>query len=102
MSSRERERRRPRRRALRILGAVLYWLAVLAISLALVVGLILLLESRDESEISGALPLGVRLTGSGAEALGSVRTWTQEGPAKRLAVLPADVGDTADRRPVSQ
>jgi cytochrome b subunit of formate dehydrogenase len=30
---------------------VLYWLAVLAISLALVVGLILFLESRDQSSL---------------------------------------------------
>ena len=35
---------------------VLYWLAVVAISLALVIGLILFLESRDQSSIeSGAL-----------------------------------------------
>jgi cytochrome b subunit of formate dehydrogenase len=33
---------------------LLYWLAVVAISLALVVGLILFLESRDQSEIEGA------------------------------------------------
>ena len=39
---------------------VLYWLAVLAISLALVVGLILWLESQDESEIQGSgLPVSV-------------------------------------------
>ncbi len=37
---------------------LLYWLAVIAISLALVVGLILFLESRDQSSIaSGALLL---------------------------------------------
>jgi hypothetical protein len=30
---------------------LLYWLAVLAISLALVVGLILFLESRDQSSL---------------------------------------------------
>ena len=30
---------------------VLYWIAVLAISVALVVGLILLLESRDQSSL---------------------------------------------------
>ena len=56
MSSREpvsRDDRRGRRGALAIAGAVLYWLAVVAISLALVVGLVLLLESRDESEIEG-------------------------------------------------
>lgn len=34
---------------------VLYWLAVVAISLALVVGLILFLESRDQSSVEGAL-----------------------------------------------
>jgi hypothetical protein len=33
---------------------VLYWLAVIAVSLALVIGLILLLESRDQSSIEGA------------------------------------------------
>jgi hypothetical protein len=32
---------------------VLYWLAVLVVSLAILVGLILLLESRDDSSIDG-------------------------------------------------
>jgi cytochrome b subunit of formate dehydrogenase len=37
---------------------ILYWLAVVAISVALVIGLILFLESRDQSSIeSGALLL---------------------------------------------
>jgi cytochrome b subunit of formate dehydrogenase len=37
---------------------VIYWLAVLAISLALVIGLILFFESRDQSSIEGtARPL---------------------------------------------
>ena len=61
MSSPERGDRRGRRRrggALRILGSVLYWLAVLLISLALVVALLLVLESRDESEIDGASRAG--------------------------------------------
>jgi len=40
-----------------VLLKILYWLAVVAISLALVVGLILFLESRDQSSLeSGALP----------------------------------------------
>jgi hypothetical protein len=40
-----------------LLLKVLYWLAVIAISLALVVGLILFLESRDPSSVeSGAVP----------------------------------------------
>jgi hypothetical protein len=30
---------------------ILYWLAVLAVSLALVIGLILFLESRDQSSV---------------------------------------------------
>jgi len=39
---------------------LLYWLAVLAVSLALVIGLILFLESRDQSSVeSGALMLGL-------------------------------------------
>jgi cytochrome b subunit of formate dehydrogenase len=33
---------------------ILYWLAVVAISLALVIGLILFFESRDQSSIEGA------------------------------------------------
>lgn len=41
-------------RSMRILLKVLYWFAVLAISLALVVGLVLWFESRDESEIEGS------------------------------------------------
>ncbi len=37
---------------------ILYWLAVVAISLALLVALVLFLESRDESSLSGGtLPL---------------------------------------------
>jgi hypothetical protein len=39
---------------MRILLKVVYWLAVLAISVALVIGLILWFESRDESEIEGS------------------------------------------------
>ena len=35
---------------------VVYWLAVLAVSLGLVLGLILLLESRDESTLEGVAP----------------------------------------------
>jgi hypothetical protein len=37
-----------------MLRKFLYWLAVVAISLALVVGLILFFESRDDSSIEGA------------------------------------------------
>ena len=33
---------------------LIYWLAVVAISLALVIGLILFLESRDQSSIEGS------------------------------------------------
>jgi cytochrome b subunit of formate dehydrogenase len=42
---------------------VLYWLAVVAISLALVIGLILWFESRDASQVeNSALPAGVSLS----------------------------------------
>ena len=37
----------------RILLKTLYWLAVLVVSLAILVGLILLLESRDSSSLNG-------------------------------------------------
>ena len=36
----------------RIALKVLYWVAVLAISLAILVGLIMLLESRDDSAVN--------------------------------------------------
>ena len=39
---------------------ILYWVAVVAISLALVIGLILWFESRDESEIDGSGVPGIR------------------------------------------
>ncbi len=38
---------------------ILYWLAVLAVSLALVIGLILFLESRDQSSVEGAAKPGL-------------------------------------------
>jgi len=44
---------RTRRR--KIVFGVLYWLAVLIVSIALLVGLILLLESRDSSSVGGAI-----------------------------------------------
>ena len=41
-----------------MLGKIVYWIAVIAISLALVVGLILFFESRDQSSVeSGAMLL---------------------------------------------
>jgi len=42
---------------MRLLLKIVYWLAVLAISLALVVGLILFLESRDQSSIDAGAGL---------------------------------------------
>lgn len=41
-----------------MLGKILYWVAVVAISLALVVGLIIFFESRDDSSLEGALVPG--------------------------------------------
>ena len=40
-----------------VLGKILYWLVVVAISLALVVALILFFESRDESSLEGSAGL---------------------------------------------
>jgi hypothetical protein len=41
----------------RVVGKILYWLAVLAISIALLVVLMLFFESRDDSSVEGsALP----------------------------------------------
>ena len=43
-----------------MIGKVVYWLAVLAISLALVIALILFFESRDDSSLQGpAAPSGL-------------------------------------------
>jgi hypothetical protein len=42
----------------RVLGKILYWLAVLAVSIALLVALVMFFESRDESQIdNGAVPV---------------------------------------------
>ena len=51
---------------MRILWRVLYWLAVVLISLALVVGLILFFEARDDASLdSGARPApGERAAGA--------------------------------------
>jgi hypothetical protein len=38
-----------------VLGRIVYWLAVLAISVALVVALIMFFESRDQSQVGGAV-----------------------------------------------
>jgi hypothetical protein len=41
----------------RLLGKILYWLAVLAVSIALLIALVLFLEARDESQVeNGAVP----------------------------------------------
>ncbi len=69
------ERRAPsersrRPRAVRVLGSAVYWLVVLVISLALVVGLVLLLESRDESEVErreGASSTPIRIDARAAQ-----------------------------------
>ena len=42
--------------ARRVALKVLYWVAVLVISVAILVGLILLLESRDSSSVGGVVP----------------------------------------------
>jgi hypothetical protein len=42
----------------RVLGKILYWLAVVVLSLALLVVLVLFFESRDQSEVdNGAILL---------------------------------------------
>ncbi len=58
---------------MRLLGSLIYWLAVFALSLALVVGLVLLLESLDQSgiESQGRGQTGFPLTHS---ATGSARS----------------------------
>jgi hypothetical protein len=44
-----------------MLGKIVYWLAVLIVSIALVIGLILWFESQDESAVkdSGSAPAAV-------------------------------------------
>jgi hypothetical protein len=39
---------------LRVLGRIVYWLAVLAISIVLLILLVRFFESRDESNVEGA------------------------------------------------
>jgi hypothetical protein len=45
----------------RIALRVVYWLAVLAVSVALLVGLVLLIESRDQSSVKGGVAAPTRL-----------------------------------------
>jgi hypothetical protein len=45
-----------------MVGKFVYWVAVLAISLALVVALILFFESRDDSSLEGAQRAPATLT----------------------------------------
>jgi hypothetical protein len=40
-----------------LLGKILYWLAVLVLSVALLVALVLFFESRDQSEVDNGLIL---------------------------------------------
>jgi uncharacterized protein involved in outer membrane biogenesis len=40
---------------MRVLGKILYWVAVLAISVALLIVLVLFFESRDSSQVHGAV-----------------------------------------------
>ena len=44
-----------------ILLRVLYWIAVLVVSLAILVALIMLLESRDSSEVGRGAPPGAAI-----------------------------------------
>jgi ABC-type Fe3+ transport system permease subunit len=48
-----------KRGPLRIVGRVLYWLVVLAVSLALLVALVMFFEARDESQIEEGARTGV-------------------------------------------
>ena len=41
-------------RRVRLLGKIIYWLAVLAVSVALLIALVLFFESRDGSELQGS------------------------------------------------
>jgi hypothetical protein len=48
-------------RTVRVLGKILYWAAVLAISVALLIALVLFFESRDSSQVhSVVVPLLLR------------------------------------------
>jgi hypothetical protein len=48
-------------RTVRVLGKILYWTAVLAISVALLIALVLFFESRDSSQVhSVVVPLLLR------------------------------------------
>lgn len=46
-----------------VLLKIVYWLAVVVISLVLVIALILFLESRDQSSVDGTVVLGRSLLG---------------------------------------
>ena len=74
---------------------LLYWLAVLAISLALVVGLILWFESQDESSLEGSGrpldpgALAAQEAGEGHDALGRAVERMAGGQHKPVVPHPA-------------
>ena len=45
---------------LRILGKILYWIAVLAVSVVLLVLLVRFFESRDDSDLDARAPVVIR------------------------------------------
>jgi hypothetical protein len=47
--------RKLRGRTVRVLGKILYWAAVLAISVALLIALVLFFESRDSSQVHSVI-----------------------------------------------
>jgi hypothetical protein len=50
----------------RLLGRVIYWLVVLAVSVALLILLVLFLESRDAPDVEAGSPIATQTTGSTA------------------------------------
>jgi hypothetical protein len=47
----------------RLLGRVIYWLVVLAVSVALLILLVLFLESRDAPDVEAGSPIATQTTG---------------------------------------
>ena len=53
--SRSPARRKLRSGSVRVLGKILYWALVLAVSIALLIALVLFFESRDSSQVDNVI-----------------------------------------------
>jgi lipoprotein signal peptidase len=75
---------------MRVLGKILYWTAVLAISIVLLIVLVLFFESRDSSQVdNGTILLGALAAVRNRLAAGSWQLAEPAGKSSASCELPA-------------